>query len=140
MRDMDAHILCNALQQFLNLDVDIHLPCIRRPSAKCSDSGILIYHDFSAINPPARNECTPIMQGSIILSCILRVFVVVLTNMTMSPLVTSVHNSLQETSQSRLSSVTLLLRMWYTLNARAAMAPFLTIDSWCKVCPILPFF
>ena len=54
--------------------------------------------------------------------------------------VTSAHTFLYQTSQSILSYVPLLIRMWYTLCDRSATYPFLPVVSWCKDCPILPFF
>ena len=94
---------------------------------------------FSTIAPPSWSECAHIMLGSTPLSFSLRVFAAVLAYLTLSPLATSFHASLRQMLQRRLSSITLLLRMSYTLLYRATTAPFLPFDSWCKVCPILPF-
>ena len=79
------------------------------------------------------------MSGSIPLSCSLRDFAAVLTALTISPIMTYVHASLRQTSQRRFSYVPLLLMMWYTLHARAATAPLLPVDYWCKVFPIFLF-
>ena len=95
---------------------------------------------FSAITPPASSERAPIMSGSITLSCTLRIFAAVVTALKISLLVTSVYIFLWQTSQSRLSSVPLFIRMWCDPSARDAKAPLLPVDSWYKVCPILPFF
>ena len=95
---------------------------------------------FNAVSPPAWSECDPIMLGSILLSCILRVLAAVLNALTMSLLVASFHSLLCQTSHSRLYSVPLLMIMWCTLRDRSSMAPFLPVDLWCKVFPILMFF
>ena len=95
---------------------------------------------FSDIAPPDWSECALIILGSNPLSCILSIFEGVLTAIKMSPLVTSVHALLHQTSQIRLSYVSFLPRMRCTLRDRDAMAPLLPVDSWCKVCPILPFY
>ena len=94
---------------------------------------------FSAIAPPDRSECAPIMLVSIPISCSLRIFAEVISAQTMSLIVTYVHTLLIQTSHIILSSVPLFLSMWYTLCDRSAEAPFLPVDSWCKVLPILPF-
>ena len=95
---------------------------------------------FSFIDPPDQSECAPIMLGQIPLSHSLRFFVAFLNTLTMSPLVSSIHALLRQTLQSILSSIALLLRMCYTLRARAATAPLLPVDLWCKVFPNIPFF
>ena len=95
---------------------------------------------FSAIDPPARSECAPIMMGSITFSCILRVFAAILTTLTTSLLVNYIHALLCQTPQSRFSYVPLFIRMWYTLHTRTTTAPLLTVDLWCKVFLILLFF
>ena len=71
---------------------------------------------LSAIVTTTRSECTPTMSGLIPLSCTLRIFAAVLTALTMSPLVTSVHALLCQTSKIRLSSVPLLFSMWCALR------------------------
>ena len=95
---------------------------------------------FSAITLPSQSESAPITSGSIPLYCSLRVFEAVLTALTLSPLVTSFHNSLRQISQRILYYVPLLLSMWCTLHAGAAKDPFLSKYFWCKVFPIIPFF
>ena len=95
---------------------------------------------YSAIAPHDRSECAPIMSGSITFSCRLRVFAAVLTALTMSPIILSVHDSLHQTSHSIVYYVPLLIRMWCTLHAKAATAPLRPIDLWYKFFPILPFF
>ena len=94
----------------------------------------------SDIIPPDWSEFSPIVLGSIPLYCSLRSFAAVLTALKMSPLVTSAHASLRQTPHSRFSSVHLLLRMRCTLRYRAATSPLLTVDSWCKVFLVIPFF
>jgi len=44
--DRCAHLLSHTLVQFGDLTMDIHLPCIRSPSTKFTNSGIGISHDF----------------------------------------------------------------------------------------------
>ena len=94
---------------------------------------------FSTINPPDESECAPIMSGSIILYYIWWVFEAVLLALTRSLIVASAHDSLIQTSYSRLSSIPLFIRMWCILHARATTDPLLPVDSWCKVCPSLMF-
>ena len=115
-----------------------HLFDVQRPNFLIVESLYTII--VSYINPPAWSECAPIMMGSITLSCSLRSFAAVLTALTMYPLVTSAHASLRQTPHSRFSSVPLLLRMRCTLRYRAATSPLLTVDSWCKVFLVIPFF
>ena len=80
-----------------------HVSDVHRPNVLIVKSLYTII--FSAITPPAWSECVPVMSGSIHLSCSLSFFDVVLTALKFSPLVTSVHDSLRQTSQRRLSSV-----------------------------------
>ena len=94
---------------------------------------------FSAIAPPAWSKCAPIMSGSTPLSCSLRGFEVVLTALKMSLLLTSVHDSLRQTSQRIFSSITVLLRMCCTLRARSDTDPVLPFYLWFKVYLIIYF-
>ena len=72
--------------------------------------------------------------------CIFRDLYDVLNAWTITPIVTSVHEPLWYTSQRRLFSVPPLLRIWCTLCARYSAAPMVSMDYWCNVCPIGPFF
>ena len=111
-----------------------HVSDVQRPNFLIVESLCPII--FSAIDPPAWSEFAPIISGSILLSCSLRVFTVVLTALTMSTLVTFVQYLLLQTSHIRFSSVPLLIRMWYTVL-------WLT---WPPFCPLIrgvrfyPFF
>ena len=95
---------------------------------------------LSAIAPPARNECAPIISGSIPFYWSFKALDAVFTARTIYPLVTAVHEPWRHTSQRKLFSVPSLLRMCYTLHDRGVTAPLIHVDYWCNVCPMLPFF
>jgi len=73
------------------------------------------------------------------LFCNFRAFAAARTAATISELWTEIHALSWKTSQMIFWSLPLLLRMWCTLRASAATAPFSPVVSWCRVWPVLPF-
>ena len=89
--------------------------------------------------PLSRRECSPIMYGSIASSWSFRALDYVLTSWKIYPLVTAVQKSLWYDSQRRLSSVSPLLRMWWTLRDRDYTTTLVPVDYRCNVSPMHPF-
>jgi len=136
-----AHFLSYTLVRFWYLAVDVHHPpCVRCPATKLSDCWAAYFMILRAIGPPARNECAPIMSGSIPRLWSFSAFAAVRTALTISELCTEIHAFSWNTSQISCWSVPTLLKMWCTLRAINATDPHSPVVSWCSVCPVRLYF
>ena len=121
-----TQFLSYTLEQFWDLALDIHYPCVRCPASKLPNLYFWVSHDLRAIAPSAPNECAPIMSGLIPWSWGLRALTAILTTLTISD---------PYTEHQALSGLSLCCSI-----CDEAFKQLLPLVSWWSVCLVRPFF